>query len=158
PAESLEHYQWLAARGPDRPEVRLGLARCHRRLGDQQGALRLLDALLAEAPGNGEALWERGQVDLDQDRPAEAEPWLRKAVAALPYDRRVAYMLSRCLLELDRRDEVAAVNARVAEIDADVRRLDELRQEILQHPNDAKLRCEGGLLFLRNGERREGIR
>src|SRR5262249_2203446 len=55
PAESLEHYQWLAARGPDRPEVRLGLARCHRRLGDQQGALRLLDALLAEAPGNGEA-------------------------------------------------------------------------------------------------------
>src|SRR5262249_26047800 len=102
--------------------------------------------------------WERGQVDLDQDRPAEAEPWLRKAVAALPYDRRVAYMLSRCLLELDRRDEVAAVNARVAEIDADVRRLDELRQEILQHPNDAKLRCEGGLLFLRNGERREGIR
>jgi tetratricopeptide (TPR) repeat protein len=158
PAEALEQYQWLAARWPDRPEVRLGLARCHRRLGDLKEALPLLDALLAEAPGHGEALWERGQVELDQGRPSEAEPWLRKAVAALPYDRRVAYTLSRCLLELEHRDEAEAVSARVAQLDADVRRLDELRQEILKQPDDAQLRCEGGLLFLRNGERREAIR
>jgi tetratricopeptide (TPR) repeat protein len=158
PAEALEQYQWLAARWPERPEVRLGLARCRRRLGDLNEALHMLDALLAETPGHGEALWERGQVELDQGRPSDAEPWLRKAVAALPYDRRVAYTLSRCLLELDRRDEAEAVSARVAQLDADVRRLDELRQEILKRPNDARLRCEGGLLFLRNGERREAIR
>src|SRR5205814_620822 len=134
--------------------------------------------------------------ELDQGRPSDAEPWLRKAVAALPFDRRVSYTLSRCLLELDRRDEAEAVSARVAQLDADVRRLDELRQEILKRPDEARLRCEGGarvrarvakldaafrrladlrqgilngpaeagwgwgggLLFLRNGERREGIR
>ena len=28
----------------------------------------------------------------------------------------------------------------------------------MQKPGDASLRCEGGLLFLRNGERAEGIR
>ena len=28
----------------------------------------------------------------------------------------------------------------------------------MRRPDDAALRCEGGLLFLRNGERREGVR
>src|SRR5690348_9958316 len=108
PAEALEHYEWLAARWPQRPEVRLGLARCHHRLGDPDEARRLLDALLAESPQHGEALWERGQLEMEAGRPAEAEPWLQRAVQALPFDRRVAYTLSRCLLELNRRQEAEA--------------------------------------------------
>ena len=28
----------------------------------------------------------------------------------------------------------------------------------MERPGDAALRCEGGLLFLRNGERRESVR
>jgi Flp pilus assembly protein TadD len=79
-------------------------------------------------------------------------------VRACPHDRRVAYSLSRCLLALGRRDEAEKVNARVAEIDADLRRLDRVCQEVMKSPHDADLRCEGGLLFLRNGERQEGIR
>jgi tetratricopeptide (TPR) repeat protein len=158
PAEALEQYQWLAARWPERPEVRLGLARCRRQLGDPEEARRLLDDLLAESPEHGQALWERGQLELEAGRPAEAEPWLQRAVHALPFDRRVAYTLSRCLLELKRREEAEALNARVAQLDADVRRLGEVQQEVMKRPDDAALRCEGGLIFLRNGERREGIR
>jgi tetratricopeptide (TPR) repeat protein len=158
PAEALEQYQWLAARWPQRHEVRLGLARCRHRLGDPEEALRLLDALLADSPEHGQALWERGQLELEAGRPTEAEPWLQKAVRALPFDRRVAYTLARCLLELHRRAETEALNARIAQLDADVRRLDQVQQEIMKSPDDAALRCEGGLIFLRNGERREGIR
>lgn len=158
PEEALTHYRWLAERWAGRIEVRLGLAQCYRRLGDAGRAQELLDQILGEAPDNGAVLWERGQLALDAQRAAEAEPWLRKAVEALPYDRRVSYSFYRCLLELGRDDEAAAVNARVARLDADVRRLGEVRREVMNRPEDAALRCEGGLLFLRNGEREIGIR
>jgi tetratricopeptide (TPR) repeat protein len=158
PGEALEQYEWLAARRPQQPEVRLGLARCLRLLGRAEEALRPLEALLANSRENGEALWERGQLELDRGRPADAEGWLRKAVPASPHDRRIAYSLHRCLLALGRREEAEQVNARVAEIDADLRRLDHICQAVMERPDDAALRCEGGLLFLRNGERQEGAR
>src|SRR5262249_16932564 len=111
PAEALVQYQWLAARRPQQREVRLGLARCRRRLG-QAGPARPRPAdLLAAAREDGEVLWERGQLELDEGQPAEAEPWLRKAVRARPRDRRVAYSLSRCLLALGRDDEAEEFTA-----------------------------------------------
>ncbi|MDB5312458.1 MAG: tetratricopeptide repeat protein [Gemmataceae bacterium] len=158
PAEAAAHYRWLAERWPNRLEVRLGLARCHRRLGQPEEAAKVLDAVVAEFPGHGEALWERGELELEQGRAAAAEPLLRRAVRRLPYDRRAHYALYRCLARLDRSAEAEAVNARVGQLDADLRRLNEVRQEVMKRPNDAALRCEGGLLFLRNGERLEGAR
>ncbi len=158
PNEALEQFEWLAGRFPEQPEVQLGLARCRRLLGQADEARKLLDALLARAPKDGAILWERGQLELERGRAAEAEPWLRQAASASPYDRRVHYSLSRCLLALDRPDEAEKLNARVAEIDAVLRRLDRIRQAVIERPHDAALRCEGGLLFLQNGERQEGIR
>src|SRR5206468_3419187 len=96
--------------------------------------------------------------ELELGRPSDAEPWLRRAVQARPFDRRIAYTLSRCLLELDRGEEAREWTARVDRLDADVRRLGQIQQEVMQRPNDPTLRCAGGLLFLRNGERREGVR
>jgi Tfp pilus assembly protein PilF len=158
PAEALKQYQWLEERWPERPEVRLGLARCRRRLGEPESARKLLDGLLAEHSRLGEVFWERGQLALDDGKPAEAERLLRRAVHLLPHDRRVHYALYRCLDELKRPAEAEAVKARVDRIDADLRKLDEVRHKVMKSPGDAALRCEGGLLFLRNGERREGIR
>lgn len=158
PEAALTQYEWLAARHPGRPEVRLGLARSRRRLGQLDEARQQLVALVEEVPDNGEVVWERGQVELDEGRAAEAEPWLRKAARLLPHDRRVAYSLHRCLLALGRREEAETVNARVAQIDADLRQLEKVRQAVMERPHDPALRCEGGLLFLRNGEREEGLR
>jgi tetratricopeptide (TPR) repeat protein len=158
PQEALEQYEWLAERHPERPDVRLGLAKGWRLTGALQRAEQGLDALLAEHPGQGEALWERGQLELDQGRAVQAEPYLRRAVQAVPFDRRFHYSLSRCLAAQKRTKEAEAVSAKVAEIDADLRRLEQIRTEVMQRPADAKLRCEGGLIFLRHGERREAAR
>lgn len=158
PEEALKQYQQLAQRWPDKFEVRFGMARCQRRLGQAVEAAKELDALLADRPEHGELLWERGLLAIDQGRPEDAEPWLRRAVQARPHDRRICYSLSRCLLELGQRDEAKTWSARAELLDADVRRLHQVCQEVLQRPNDAALRCEGGLLFLRNGERAEGER
>jgi tetratricopeptide (TPR) repeat protein len=118
----------------------------------------MLDSLLADVPDYAPALWERGQMALEQSRPAEAEPWLRRAVQGRPYDRHISYTLYCCLLELGRTTDAESIKARVTQMDADLRRLDQLSQEIIKRPNDANLRCEGGLLFLRNGEQDVGLR
>jgi predicted Zn-dependent protease len=157
PAEALTEYQWLIERAPKRPDVRLGLARCRQRLGQSEEARKLLDELLAETPENGEVLWERGKLALEEGKAADAERDLRHAVKLLPHDRRVNYSLYSCLLAL-KSPEAEAVSALVAKLDTDLRRLDVIRQEVMKKPTDAPLRCEGGLIFLRNGERTEGIR
>ncbi|MBX9581753.1 MAG: tetratricopeptide repeat protein [Gemmataceae bacterium] len=158
PDEALEHYRWLADRWPDRPPVRLGLARCLRRLARPDEAATLLDGLLAEYPDHGETLWERGELELDRGRLEAAEPLLRKAAGKRPFDRRVQYALARCLRRHGRTAEADAADARVQQLDADLTRLGKLQDEVLHRPNDAALRVEGGLLFLRNGEREEGLR
>jgi tetratricopeptide (TPR) repeat protein len=158
PDEALTHFRWLAERGPERPPVRLGLARCYRRLAQPEEAVKLLDGLLAEFPNHGETLWERGELELEQGRAATAEPLLRKAAAQRPFDRRVQYAMYRCLLRLARSAEAETFNARVKQLDADLVRMGVLRNEVIKRPDDASLRCEGGLLFLRNGEREEGLR
>jgi tetratricopeptide (TPR) repeat protein len=158
PDEALTHYRVLAERTPNLPPVRLGMARCHRRLARPEEAAKLLDGLLAEFPDHGETLWERGELELEQGRPAAAEPLLRKAAARLPHDRRVHYAMYRCLLRLDRPEQAETFNARVKQLDADRLRLNAIRHEVMKRPDDAALRCEGGLLFLRNGEREEGVR
>ena len=118
----------------------------------------MLDGIRADSPEHGETLWERGELELEQGHAKEAEPFLRHATKRMPYDRRVHYALYRCLVRLDRPKEAEEVNARVAQLDADLQRIAQIAQEVIQRPNDAALRCEGGLLFLRNGERQEGIR
>jgi predicted Zn-dependent protease len=158
PEEALQQYQFLAQRWPDKFEVRFGLARCHRRLGDTAKAELELDALLTDGPENGELFWERGLIALDQNRPKEAEPVLRRAASLRPHDRRLCYSLSRCLFELGQGEEAKTWSARAEQLDADVRRLHRICQDVLQRPNDAALRCEGGLLFLRHGEQIEGLR
>jgi tetratricopeptide (TPR) repeat protein len=158
PDEALEQYRWLAQRRPSQPEVRLGLAKCLRLTGELDAARTQLDALVAELPDFGDAHWERGQLALDSNQPQEAELWLRRAIQAAPFDRRKHYSLYLCLTALERTNEAEQARVRVAEIDADLRRLDKICTEVMSRPDDAALRCEGGLLFLRNGEREEGIR
>lgn len=156
PDEAQTHFRWLEARNPAAPPVRLGLARCHRRLARPAEAARLLDALLAEYPNHWEPLWERGELELDTGSPVAAEALLRRACAARPFDRRPHYALYRCLQRLERPAEAEEVNARVKRLDADLARINFLRDAVIQRPNDAALRAEGGELFLRNGEREEG--
>jgi len=158
PAEALTHFERLAAHHPDDPEVRLGLAQCRRRLGDAEAAQRLLDGLLAERPDDAAVLAERGLVALNQNRPAEAEGFLRKAVAAAPSDREANYNLYQSLLRQGKDDEAKDRLAAVGRLDVDLARLDQVTKAVIQSPGDPALRLEGGLLFLHNGQEEEGVR
>jgi tetratricopeptide (TPR) repeat protein len=155
--EAIEHLEVLRRQCTD-AEVLLGLARSRRSLGQVAQARRLLDEVLALQPRNAEALSERGKLALQTGRAAEAEGPLRQALALAPYDRETNYTWYLCLRQLGRAAEAARALETVQRIRADRQRVSELRRKVAASPREASLRCEVGLIFLRNGQTREGLR
>jgi Tfp pilus assembly protein PilF len=158
PSEALRQFETLRGRRGDTPTILLGLAKGHRQLGHTDEARRLLDTLLADHRDQAAGLAERGKVALEQGQVDEAVAFLRRAVEAAPCDREAHNNLAVALRRQGDREGAAKELARADEIDADLRRLDRVTKAVIKNPNDAALRCEGGILYLRNGEEQEGVR
>jgi Tfp pilus assembly protein PilF len=158
PQEALEQFQYVRPRLGDTPQVLGGIACCQRELNHPEEARQLLDRVLALEPHNALALGERGRLAFQFESPAQAEKWLRRAVAELPAERDLLYSLSQCLQQLGKRNEAERIQARIREIEADLDRLGELTRQIASRPHDADLRCEAGQIMLRNGQETEGLR
>jgi tetratricopeptide (TPR) repeat protein len=156
--EAEPHFGSLLERQPDDPAVLLGLARCRLELGQTGQARQLLDDLLAAQPDNGLALGERGKLELEVGRPDEAERWLAKAVAVVPYERSIVYCYVQALDRLDKKEEAALWTSRLDRIDDDLKRINEVMLTIHAMPNDPAPRHEAGVILLRNGQEREGVR
>jgi predicted Zn-dependent protease len=137
--------------------VLLGLARCRHRLGQLEEAQQLLDALLARHSRLPQAVGERGRIALDADRPAEAEGWLRQAVALAPDDRDALYALVQCLQRLDKAEEAHSLGQRLEKLRADLARLEVVLAAVTKTPNDPALRHEAGQICLRYGRKEEGL-
>jgi predicted Zn-dependent protease len=157
PADALPHLEELRRRS-DRPAVRLLLARCLIDLNRGSEALPLLEALAREQPQNGAVFGEWGRLELEAGHPAEAVRRLREAADRRPVEPAVLYNLARAL-ELAG-DAAGAASAREAfrSADADLSRLADLTRSISSHPADPELRQEAGVILLRNGHEREGLR
>lgn len=158
PGEAVAHFQQLQYRQPTNPAVLLGLARCRRLLGDPAEAGKLLDTLLEIAPHDEGALAERGRVCLETQQPAEAERWLRKAASRAPYDRDIVYALYLCLQQVGKAKEAETYRAKLEEIDSQLGRLREVTRRISELPRDPSLRHEAGMIFMRSGQAKEGLR
>jgi tetratricopeptide (TPR) repeat protein len=158
PREAAKHFERLRQKKPTGPEILLGLARCRRRLGQAGEARQLLDAVLQEQPRSAGALREIGRLELAEKKPAEAEPWLRRAVAIDPHDPETCYDLFRCLSLLGRKTEAARYEARSRRLREDFERLWYLGQKIGQSPRDADLRYQAGVICVRNGQSNEAER
>ena len=160
---ALDQFERLRQRQPAKPAVLLGLARCRRQLGQLNDARSLLDGLLARLPSetpdkDAAVLSERGRLALDEGKPAQAENWLRQAVALATYDRQTNYSLYQCLQQQGRTDQACQCRVTFERIDADLKRIDEVFKEVLRAPYDPALRSEAGVIFLRNGEPEKGLR
>ncbi len=158
PDESLGHFEAARARGPSDPEARLGLALCQRALGHADAARELLDGLLAERPDDARALAERGRLALDEGDAARAESCLRRAVELAPDDREALYSFLGALRQQDKADEANRLEPRLKQLDADLRRLQEIAQAVAREPQNLALRTEAGEICLRYGRKDEGRR
>jgi tetratricopeptide (TPR) repeat protein len=158
PADARPHFTELLKRQPDQAEALLGLARCNVEQGDAVEAVNLLDRLLALQPEHAAALAERGKIAVDAGNFTDAEKWLRHAARVAPFERETLYNLYRCLTVNGSANEAEECLARIKRIDEDRKRLDELKAALVTSPHDASLRCEMGLILLRNGQDKEGLR
>jgi predicted Zn-dependent protease len=158
PAEAVPLFEQLRQKHPESSAVLLGLARCRRLLGEPLEAGRLLDALLEESPHDVGALTERGRIYLETRQPAEAERWLRMAAGLAPHDRDLTYALYLCLRQGGKTNEAEVYRAKLQEIEGQLSRLREVTRRIPETPHDPALRHEAGVIFLRSGQAKEGLR
>ncbi len=124
PTEALRLFRALAAEQPDRLEVCLGMARCHRQLGDHAAAVDVLGPLLRSRPDDPDVLAEAGVLALDRGRSDEAQDLLRRAVEKAPDRRWPNVQLLRCYQERGMTAETETQKLRVKQID------DELEKRI----------------------------
>jgi tetratricopeptide (TPR) repeat protein len=158
PEKAQAHYEYLDRDHPGAPALLLGLARCSRELGQTDKARRSLDDLLRQEPRNVAALTERAKIALADDQPAQAEEWLRRALALVPCDQEVNYVFAQCLKRRGNIDEFDACVARLEQIKADYQEVTHLIHQVLRSPRDPALRCRAGTLLLKNGFKEEGLR
>ena len=137
---------------PNDPEVQVRLARAYNMLDRPDQARALLRRVLDDHPEHGLALRTLGQLALMHRRPAEAEPWLRKASRALPDYYQTHWFLFQALSQLKHVEEAQKVMRKAERIRDRAERLGELRSRRLsEQPLDPALHVEMGVLLLRSG-------
>jgi Tfp pilus assembly protein PilF len=158
PAAALPEARELRQRRPKDPAVTVCLAQCERLSGHFAEAERLLDEIPEGSPKYADALCARGMIALESGRQAEAERLLRQAAARAPSNRQIHYSLIQCLRQLKKEGEIKATQDRLAKAEAEVLRMNQLMQQVMQKPHDPALRYEVGMIFLHNGFTEEGLR
>lgn len=152
-SEAFGHLEILRRKHPEDLELLVADARCRHYLGQSAEAARLLDGALAADPRNGQALRERGRLELEAGRSAAAEPFLRRAVEVSPRDYQTVWALHDCLRQQGKTAEADTQLALVQRLKDAIERINEIkRREMAERPSDAALHCEFGTLLMRVGD------
>jgi tetratricopeptide (TPR) repeat protein len=155
-AEAL--FRNLLRRSPGSPGALLGLSRCLRSQGKIAEGRAALDKLLEKHPRHVEGLTEHAQADLEVGKVDTALALVRKAVELRPHDYTANYCLMLCLRRAGRQQEAEQLTVRLKQFNEDQQRLRQLEKDVFGKPKDPALRCEAGVLLLRNGREQEGVR
>jgi predicted Zn-dependent protease len=156
-AEAAEHFERLWEVRKE-SAVLIGLARSRLQAGRTDEARLLFDGWLADHPRDPLALTERGKLALDGRQTAEAETWLRRALALTPYAIDLNHALYLCLSQRGQAAEAEQCQARIKQAREDVEQLTGLTSRLQQTPQDRDLRCRVAQIFLRQGQEQEGER
>src|SRR5262249_14173310 len=154
---AVEQFEWLCKGDPKDLQIRLGVADCFIAQNRLEEAQSLLDEVLRDFPDNPIALSERGKVAFQLNNSQLAEQLLRRALAFDPYDPETAYAMSQVLQQLGLPDEAKLYREKHETILTDLKRLADLGTKAIHSPRDANLRCEIGVIFMRNGREQEGL-
>lgn len=156
--EALEHLDRLGQQAPDRPEVpaRLGQARLLQ--GRREEARPLLESAVGKMPRDVRLLIDLGKLELQDERPAAAERWLRRALAVDPTETEARYQLVASLQGQGRREEAEAALAQCEKDRALLKRATRLLKEEMTHPsNNADALYQLGAVLLRSGQERQAL-
>jgi tetratricopeptide (TPR) repeat protein len=157
--EAMPHLEQLRRELTDDPDVPTALASCLVHQDRMEEAAALLDAVLKDHPDHFDALLQRGSLELTLGHPAQAEPWLRKALEVKPHDKEARYSLYQSLQrQPERQEEAERERVRWDQESKKQQRLTSLlRRYLAAHPNDVELAREAGELLLELGEEQHGL-
>jgi predicted Zn-dependent protease len=157
--EALPHAEYLNRQLPDNVQVQLRLAQCQALLGESDQAAATLDDLLRRLPHHAAALAERGKLALHARDAARAEALLREAVRRDPSALDARYLLTQALRLAGKADEAAAELEQLTQQQKEAARIQKIAtQQLQQRPNDPALLYEVGVISLRAGAVRDGLR
>jgi tetratricopeptide (TPR) repeat protein len=156
--DALREYERLHREQADHPGVLLGLARCRYRLYEVDQARQILDKLLKGHPDHGDALLERGRLSFHADRLAEAETFLRRAVAVAPQsESEPLRCLYQCLLARDKDGAARRCLARLQHNEEALLRVNRLILQANRDPHDLALRFRIGRRLMAQGRESEAV-
>jgi predicted Zn-dependent protease len=157
--EAVEHLELFAREKPNDSQVSALLARCYFFVGRRDEARRLLDSALQHEPEHGLCLRTRGQFALMDDQKAEAERWLRRAVAALPEDHQSHWLLFEALRQQGKIAEAQEQNRVADAVKERASRITELQsRRLAEFPLDPTVHFEMGSLLIQTGRGEVGER
>jgi tetratricopeptide (TPR) repeat protein len=156
--DAIAHAEYLVSRRPSDPLGHVYLARCQDQLGQQAEAERILDEILKTRPAFAPALFERGKLALRARELDRAEELLERASRLDPSDLQIQYQLYVCLSHAGKTERAKEVNARLKQIEEDLRQLQEITLgKMDRFPDDPGPRCEAGRIALRAGALKEAL-
>jgi Tfp pilus assembly protein PilF len=147
-------FEDCVKQSPDSATALLGLAECKRRQGNSEEANRLLyDALTLDLSPEqqGVALASLGQVALENGKYNRASRLLEEALEKNPNDPAVHLALAAAMLAQGRKEPAAEHRETAKAITERHARVVGLTRQAIQEPDNAKLRCEAGLILLEQG-------
>jgi tetratricopeptide (TPR) repeat protein len=154
PPKALPHLEWLMRRCPDRPDVAARLGECRYLQGDSVEARRLLEAVVERLPNDARVLIPLAKLELEANRPARAEQWVRRALKVDPTDTEAEFTLAASLQAQGRWDEAKAVQEQHRKDTAMLKRVAQVLQRDGERAStDAADLSELGTLFLRTNPR-----
>lgn len=150
PPAALPHLQQLSKKFPDRPDIMALSGRCCYLRGETNEARRLLEGAVKKRPEDTNVLITLAKLEMLEDRPAEAEQWVRRAMKADPTDAEAQHTFVAILQHQGRQEEAAAAELECEKNKATLRQVARLLQEQAIHPaTDPNALYQIGTLFLR---------
>lgn len=122
PKESAAHLEILARRYPEDLHIQMARANCCRDFGHLNDARQIFDRLLIAHPTNVGVLMERGRLELDANRPLEAEVFFRRGLARAPEMPEVFQSLSSAMRLQGKTAEAQDYQKKFEELEAEEKR------------------------------------
>lgn len=152
--EAVPHLDLLMKQAPNNPQVQARLGMCRFLEGRTDEARKLMEAAVVHLPNDPILLVSLANLDLQQDRPADAERRLRTVLDADSSDTEALFVMASALQMLGKADESAATLSLFEEKRKTVERINELLKDADAATATASHHAEIGELFLTIGPKR----
>jgi tetratricopeptide (TPR) repeat protein len=154
--DAIPHLDLLYKRSPDNPQVQARLGMCRFLEGRTEEARKLMEAAVVHLPTDPALLVSLANLDLQEDRAADAERRLRAVLATDPSDTEALFVLTSVLQALNRPDEATKTLAEFETKRATVDRINDLLVDADKTGTPADF-VEIGTSFLSIGRNRFGV-